>query len=179
MKEPFADPADLATFATWLERGDQLHAELDRVLWLIADWAAHGMIHYRRDLPGIPSSAPFDAKQIRKAARASQAFPTDQRAPSLPFGVHELLLRLPGDDRAEQFTQAKAEGWTVRHARAAVTQRRQEAAMFVDDDPERLATHIYRAWNNAPAEIREHAWTLLEAGAERGFALIDEEETLA
>jgi hypothetical protein len=179
MTEPLANAADLAKFATWLDRGEQLAAELDRVQWLISDWAVHGMAHYRRDLPGIPSAASFDAKQVRKAARASQAFPTDQRAPSLPFGVHELLLRLSGDDRAEQFTQAKTEGWTVRHARAAVTQRRQETAMFVDDDPERLATHIYRAWNNAPAEIREHAWTLLEAGAARGFTLIDEEETLA
>jgi thymidylate synthase ThyX len=47
--------------------------------------------------------------------------------------------------------------------------------VFEDDDPERLATHMYRAWNNAPVEIREHAWALLRAAAASGFCLVDEE----
>jgi hypothetical protein len=179
MTEPLADAADLATFATWLERGDQLHAELDRVLWLVSDWAAHGVAQYKRELADIPDDAAFDARQVRKAARASKAFPPDQRASGLAFAVHETLLRISGDDRAEQFARATEEGWTIRQARAAVSQARQDAAMFEDDDPERLATHIYRAWNNAPPEIREHAWSLLEVGAERGFSIIDEDETLA
>lgn len=166
-------------FADWLARGLELDQLQQRLSWAIADWAAAGMLRHPFDLKGLPTAAPFDARSVRKAAKIALAFPANGRDSILPFEVHAILTRLPAEERGDVFAAAKEARWSAREARKAVEAQRQASIPFQDNDPERLATHIYRAWNNAPAEIREHAWPLLQAGARRGFNLIDEDEAIS
>ena len=55
-----------------------------------------------------------------------------------------------------------------------MTEHRQQAAMFEDEDQEtRLAVEIIRAWNRAPAESRRYFWDLAQRAQ---FGAINEDE---
>lgn len=173
-------PEDM-TFEAWVTLGRSLAAEDRSLRWMIGDWISEGRTRFadQVDFDFLGQSLGVEPKQLKQDAKVAEAFPPALRCTDLPFEVHAYLAALPEERRLEKLKQARTEGWGAKQARTAVTQHRQQEAMFEDNDPERLATLIYRAWNNAGPEIREHAWPILMAAAKNGFGIADEEVVVA
>jgi hypothetical protein len=169
---------DDAPIADWWMKGRILFDRRRSADWDLADWMADGAERYGQQACFDFATAQFGIEQrvARKTIEVAKAFPPAQRASDLPFSIHAYIAQLPSpEQRLATLQRASAEHWGEKRAKAAVTEHRQQAAMFEENDPERLATIIYRAWNNATPDVREHAWTYLKHAAANGFALIDEE----
>lgn len=169
---------DDTTIAQWVDLGRDLFAQRRSTDWMLADWAAAGVEKFGRqpEFVALFEQVGAEPKEFRLAARVAATFPPHLRASDLPFEVHAYISQLPEERRLETLRKASTEHWGSKRAKEAVTEHRAQAAMFEDDDPERWATLIYRAWNNATPEVREHAWTLLQHSAANGFTIIDEEQ---
>jgi hypothetical protein len=169
---------EATTLPDWLDLGRDLFGQRRQIDWMLADWAAAGVEKFGRqaDFTALFEQVGAEPKQIRNAARVAVSFPPHMRAADLPFEVHAYIAQLPEDRRLETLRKASVEHWGSKRAKEAVTAHRSQAAMFEDEDPERWATLIYRAWNNASQTVREHAWELLSQSAANGFIIIDEEQ---
>lgn len=161
----------------WLDRGRGLVAARELADWRLADWIAEGRQQFGEQLQFdmLEAELGLDRKQLRAASRIAEAFPIHKRAAGVSFDVHRHIAQLPEPMRLETLQRASVEHWTPKKATTVVTEYRRQQAMFEDHDPERLATLIYRAWNNASPETRRLAFALIEVAAANNFGLIDEE----
>lgn len=166
-----------ATIDDWWTQGESLFTQRRQIDWMLADWVSGGVQKFGEQVcfDFAADRLAIEPKQLRNSAKVASAFPPSMRAADVPFEVHAYLAQLPEDRRLETLQRASTEHWGAKKAREIVTAHRQQSAMFEDEDPERLATLIYRAWNNATPDVREIAFTLIQAAADRGFTLIDEE----
>ncbi len=172
-----AIPAE-ATPQDWLGVVRSLFDQKQQADWMLADCLASGAERFGMQtcLDLIVENIAVEPKVLRSAARVAEAFPAHLRASDMPYDVHRLIAQLPEDRRLETLQRASVEHWGVNEVRRVVHDDRKQQAMFEDNDPERFATLIFRAWNNAPsAEVRELAWARISHAARNGFTMIDEE----
>lgn len=169
-----------ADFAAWLQAGRALLTERTSLDWRLADWLTNGRERYgeQSGFDFLADQLGIAPKQLRTAAKVAEAFPPSQRAADVTFEVHAKIAALPDGERLKTLRRASSEQWKEADAKRAVSDYRRQAAMFEDDDPERLATLIYRAWNAAQPDVRAIAFPLIQTAARNGYAIIDEEVVL-
>ena len=168
------------TFDSWIDQGRDLAAQRRNVDWAIADWLATGQQQFGNQLEfGILSERlGIDPKRLKQAEKIAIAFPEHLRAGDVPFEVHAYVAALPEEQRLSTLQRASREHWGEREAKRAVTEHKQQVAMFEDEDTEaRWATEMWRCWNRAPSpDAREYAYELIRRSAENGFGVINEDE---
>lgn len=171
------EAAVVPAFENWVAECRALVDERKAIDWRLADHIAAGRqtFGHQAGFDFLADSLGLAPKRLKDAEKRAKAFPAHLRAKDVPVEVHARIAALPESERVEVLQRASREHCDEKRAQTEVTQHKAQAAMFEDNDPERLATLIYRAWNNAGPEIREHAWPILEAAANNGFGIADEE----
>ncbi|MBB5709322.1 hypothetical protein [Sphingomonas xinjiangensis] len=172
------ETAPVPAFDSWIEQGRTLAAQRRELDWQIGDWLAEGQEKFgdQLELGLLSERLGIDPKRLKQAEKVATAFPEHMRAEGVPFEVHAYIAALPADRRLPVLKQASDEHWGEREVKRVVTQHRQLTAAFIDDDPERLATEMFRCWNRMPVDVREYAWELLERAKRAGFAAINEDD---
>lgn len=172
-------PSAVADFSSWLETGKSLLHQRDELDWQLADWIADGRTQFghQAEFDFLAEQLGIAPKRLKQAERLALAFPSHLRAQDVPVEVHAHIAGLPEAERLTTLQRASREHWDEDDARRVVTQHRQQAAMFEDEDTDaRLATELFRVWNRMPVSAREYAWPLLQRARDGGFVAIVEDE---
>lgn len=96
-----------------LQRYRDARDYVDRVsMWMIGDLYCWGEDHFGEE-DAAQAADQYSAETIRVAKWVARNIPPDERSAQLPFGHHQVVAKLPSDQRLEVLTEAETEGWSV------------------------------------------------------------------
>lgn len=111
------------TFNEWQRIGVQLDVQQNASLWWIADWAAYGDRHYRRDY-GEALEQVYSRQSLHDLAYVARNVESSRRRENLSFTHHREVAALEPDWQKVWLDDAETQGWSTRELRERIAEWR-------------------------------------------------------
>ncbi|MES2902906.1 MAG: hypothetical protein V4696_01850 [Pseudomonadota bacterium] len=150
--------ADDTPFPSWLALGRDLATRKRNIDWLIGDWIHFGREHYPGQIELALGEVTEDPRRLKRIEKTIAAFPPHKRDASLSFDHHAHVADLPTQEALPLLKQAHDEGWDARQTRIRAMLRKVATGQILpreDDAEDDAFMLLVRAWNRAPANVRE------------------------